>query len=91
MTVILMSDGDSDGLNEERPVVDTSIEATATAHTRPVVGQDRKQRTGTVRVRSRVVVECTCGAEVTLHSIQGSVICQGGTESEPCGRRWELK
>jgi hypothetical protein len=79
-----MSDSD-DGPNEHRPIVDMSIEAEATAHTRPIVGEDYDQRTGTVETTTKVVVECPCDTEVTIHSIQGGATCQG------CGRRWKLE
>lgn len=78
------------GPNEERPVKETSVSASATAHTRPVVGRDRPQRTGTVIARTRVVVECSCGGEVTVYSGQ-PVICQNGTKENPCGRQWRME
>ena len=65
-------------------VVDTSISASAEAVTRPAAGEDDPQRTGEVRARIDVTVECCCGNEVRVGTVQKGVICQG------CGRRWQL-
>ena len=73
----------------ERPrmdvdVVETKASAEAEAVTRPIVGEEHDKRTGEVSVKVRVVVECCCGEEVTIHTIQPSVMCSG------CGRRWKM-
>ena len=65
-------------------VLDTSISATAEAQTRPIVGEDYAKRDGSVSIAAKVVVECTCGQEVTVRSMQTGSTCQG------CGRRWEM-
>lgn len=69
--------------NEPRDVIDTDVNASATAHTRSVVGSDTPQRTGTVSANVSVAVDCTCSSTVTVYSNQ-PVICQ------TCGRRWSM-
>lgn len=66
-------------------VVDASVSATAEAVTAPIVGKDYDQRKGEITARIRVTVECPCGTEVTVVTVQPSGTCR------ECGRRWELK
>jgi hypothetical protein len=81
---------EQDHPSDERPrmdvaVTETSISASAEAITRPVVGKDNPQRKGEVTVSVDVTVECPCGNEVLVGTVQRGVTCQG------CGRRWRLE
>jgi len=76
---------------DERPrksvdVVSSDFEVQAEAVTRPVSGRDDPQVFGEVEIGFTITVECVCGNEVRVLSIQRG----SGTCSE-CGRGWEVQ
>lgn len=64
---------------EPRPIVETSITASATAHN--FSDRETTLRKGDVKFETEVIIECTCERHVT--------ITNGDPETCECGREWD--
>lgn len=70
----------------ERPqIIDATASADARHTVRSIAGEAVERREGMVTSHVEVRVECVCGSEVRIGTIQTTVICQ------ECRTEWRLQ